>query len=135
MGTDRRRRPPAARSERGQLIRRGQHAELTACRHLQERGLQLLARNYRTRRGEIDLIMQDDEVIVFVEVRSRAHDRFMHPAFSVDARKRTRLILAGQHYLQSRRLLDSTACRFDVVSVTGGIGAGKIEWIRGAFEA
>lgn len=102
---------------------------------MQARGLQLLARNYRTLRGEIDLIMQDDDTIVFVEVRSRAHAGFLHPAASVDARKRARLILAGQHYLQSRRLLDSTACRFDVVSVTGGIGTGKIEWIRGAFEA
>lgn len=97
--------------------------------------MRLLARNYRTRRGEIDLIMQDGEVIVFVEVRSRKHAGFMHPAISVDARKRTRLILAGQHYLQSTGLLDSAPCRFDVVSVTGAVDAGEIEWISGAFEA
>jgi len=76
--------------------------------------------------------MQDGEVIVFTEVRSRAHARFLHPALSVDARKRARLILAAQHYLQHARVLDSAACRFDVVSV---IGDRKIEWIKGAFEA
>jgi putative endonuclease len=97
--------------------------------------MRLLVRNYRTRRGEIDLIMQDDQTIVFVEVRSRAHAGFLHPATSVDARKRTRLILAGQHYLQNAGLQDSAICRFDVVSVTGELGGGKIEWIKNAFEA
>lgn len=97
--------------------------------------MQLLARNYRTRRGEIDLIMADGETIVFIEVRSRARTGFLHPAGSVGARKRERLLLAAQHYLQRQRLLDSAACRFDVVSVTGEVDAGKIEWIRGAFEA
>jgi len=87
------------------------------------------------RRGEIDLVMRDGDVIVFVEVRSRAHDRFLDPAASVDARKRSRLILAGQHYLQRERLLDSAACRFDVVSVIGDGDDGKIQWIKGAFEA
>jgi putative endonuclease len=103
--------------------------------HLQAQGLRLLERNYRTRRGEIDLIMRDGDVIVFVEVRSRARDAFLHPATSVDARKRARLILAGQHYLQRAGLLDAAACRFDVVAVTGAIGDGKIEWIKNAFEA
>ena len=97
--------------------------------------MQLLARNYRTRRGEIDLIMQDGDVIVFVEVRSRAHARFLHPAISVDARKRTRLILAGQHFLQKKGLQDAAPCRFDVVSLTGDCDDGKIEWIKWAFEA
>ena len=97
--------------------------------------MRLLARNYRTRRGEIDLIMQDGTVIVFIEVRSRAHTRFMDPAASVDARKRARLVLAGQSYLQKAGLLDSARCRFDVVSVTGNADDRKIEWIRSAFEA
>jgi putative endonuclease len=141
LGADRRRGSPADRSERGRLIRnaaarrRGQRAEIAACRHLQEHGLRLLARNYRTRRGEIDLIMLDGKVIVFVEVRSRARAEFLHPADSVDARKRGHLLLAARHYLQSERLQDSTACRFDVVSLTGEIDTGKIEWIKNAFEA
>lgn len=139
MGQDSERRAQADRSGPRRLKRpratQGTAAELEACRHLQRSGLRLLQRNFRTRRGEIDLVMQDGASIVFVEVRSRTSTRFMHPVHSIDARKRARLLHAAQSYLQRRGLVDTAACRFDVVTVTGAIERGEIEWIRNAFEA
>ena len=94
-----------------------------------------MLRNYRTRAGEIDLIMRDDETVVFVEVRSRRHARFLHPADTVDRRKQQHIVQAGQHFLQSRGILDQVNCRFDVIAITGPAYARKIEWIKDAFDA
>mgnify|MGYP001194408915 FL=1 len=111
-------------------MRRGEAAERAAEAYLAARGLILLARNYRSPHGEIDLIMQDGQTVVFVEVRQRRNPRYGSGADSVDARKQRRLQLTAEHYLQ--RLGNLPACRFDVVSLDG---AGGIDWIAGAFEA
>jgi len=107
----------------------GAEAETVACRHLEDSGLKLVTRNYRCPRGEIDLVMDDDGTMVFVEVRYRHSDRFGSPAESVDARKQARLRAAARHYLQAHRM--EPACRFDVVSVMPG---DAIEWLRDAFQ-
>lgn len=111
----------------------GDEAELTALHHLQERGLQLLQRNYRTPGrggGEIDLIMRDaDGTCVFVEVRARASDQFGGGAASVGQRKRQRIVFAARHYLLAQRV--TPACRFDVVQVQCGV----VEWLKAAFDA
>ena len=113
----------------------GRHAERLAERYLARRGLTLVARNYRCRRGEIDLVMRDTESLVFVEVRRRASRAFGGGLDSVDARKQARLVAAAEHYLMMNRVGDDRPCRFDVIAVDGPAGRATIEWVRGAFDA
>ena len=114
-------------------INTGKEAEAHACRHLQAEGLQLLQRNYHTRRGEIDLIMQDKDSLVFVEVRFRRQSHFGSAAESVDRKKQSRLIDCASHYIQTFPEIARQPCRFDVVSIGGNMD--NIEWIRDAFSA
>lgn len=111
----------------------GDAAEAAALRHLQQAGLRLLDRNYRTPGrggGEIDLIMRTpDGTTVFVEVRQRANTRHGGAAASISATKRRRIIFAARHYLM--RYGEPPPCRFDVVLLEGGV----IEWLPAAFEA
>jgi putative endonuclease len=110
---------------------RGREIETRAWQYLQSRGLRLLQRNYRSRRGEIDLVLQDQDSLVFVEVRYRRGSLFGSGAESVDRRKQSRLIACAQHYMQTYPGTAQQPCRFDVVSVGGPEDA--IEWIRNAF--
>lgn len=111
----------------------GDAAEDRALRHLQQAGLRLLARNYRTPGrggGEIDLVMREPGgTVVFVEVRKRASRAFGGAAASIGHVKQRRIVFAARHFLM--RLAQQPPCRFDVVSVE----AGRIEWLRGAFDA
>lgn len=111
---------------------RGEQAEQAALQHLQAAGLRLLQRNFRCRRGEIDLIMRDDENLVFVEVRYRGNDYFGGAAESVDTRKQEKLMLSAEHYMQKHAKTAKLAARFDVVCIDG---QARLEWIRDAFEA
>lgn len=114
----------------------GRAAEDAACRYLEAQGLSLLQRNFRVAGGEIDLVMADGPVVVFIEVRARSHGEFMHPAESITARKRGRLIHAARHYLQGTRQIDTARTRFDVVCIRGTPPEPDgIEWIRRAFDA
>lgn len=108
----------------------GGEAEEAAARFLAAKGLRILARNYRTRFGEIDLVASEGASLVFVEVRLRSSARFGGAAASVDWRKRRRLESAARHFLA--RLGREPACRFDVVTCEA---EGVTEWLRGAFEA
>ena len=107
----------------------GDAGERAAERLLVQHGLRIVARNYRTRMGEIDLIARDGDVLVFVEVRLRADDRFGGAAASIGAAKQRRLAAAASHYLA--RLGRAPRCRFDVVT----LGQGDPQWMRAAFEA
>lgn len=113
----------------------GRRAEEAACRFLLGRGLSLLERNYRHRRGEIDLIMQEKTCIVFVEVRCRSSARYGSALESVDRRKQEKLIAAAQHYLQTHARAAKHSARFDVISVTPDGREADIEWVRDAFGA
>lgn len=107
----------------------GARAEALAADYLCRQGLTLLERNFRTRRGEIDLVMRDGDILVFVEVRYRASSRFGTPAETVDARKRRRLAAAAADYLKRHPTM--LPCRFDVVA----IGAqDRIQWLKDAFS-
>ena len=106
----------------------GALAEEQAARFLAGRGLKILARNYRCRGGEIDLICRDGKTLVFVEVRLRSRSDFGGAAASITASKRRRIILAAQHYLLGKPACD---CRFDCVLIDGG----ELEWIKNAFAA
>jgi putative endonuclease len=106
----------------------GDEAEEQASRFLSRHGLQVIARNYRTRLGEIDLIARDGATLVFVEVRLRSSPEFGGAAGSVGPRKQRRIAAAAQHYIA--RLAGEPVCRFDVVT----LGDREPTWLRGAFE-
>ena len=109
----------------------GAQAEQTAYRYLLRQGLRPVTRNYRCRRGEIDLIMRDGDSLVFIEVRYRCGAGFGGGAESVDRRKREKIIRCALYYLQQHPREQQRPARFDVVSLDGGQG---LHWIRNAFE-
>ncbi len=111
---------------------RGAAVEAAAQAHLRDAGLRPVTTNARYRGGEIDLIMRDGDVVVFVEVRYRANDRFGGGAASVDRRKRRKLVLAAQLFLQSHPWLAEQPCRFDVVEGSGD--PPQLNWLRDAFR-
>ena len=112
----------------------GQKGEAIAAKYYRQRGYLLLNHNYRTRMGEIDLILYKENTLVFAEVKTRTGLMIDRPAAAVDARKRRRLILAAQQYLQHSPYGDA-AIRFDVVEVTPAAGKGwQVHCIPGAFE-
>ncbi len=109
---------------------RGREAEEQAARHLEARGVQVLARNFRVRGGEIDLIGREGETLVFVEVRLRTRADFGGAAASIGRLKQARIVLAARHYLADR---PDRPCRFDCVLIADRDGQ-RIEWIRDAFR-
>ncbi|MEK7874616.1 MAG: YraN family protein [Pseudomonadota bacterium] len=108
---------------------RGRHAENFAALFLQQQGLKLVARNYRCRFGEIDLIARDGKTLVFVEVRMRASDQFGGAAASITAGKRHKLLRTARHYLAGAAR--TPACRFDALLVNGADNS--VEWLKNAF--
>ena len=107
----------------------GAIAEQQASRFLQQQGLTELEKNYRCRLGELDLVMQDQETLVFVEVRQRQDTRFGNALESIDKRKQYRIRKAAAHYLLHHDW--AGPCRFDAVGIDG---TGKLHWIPSAFE-
>ncbi|MFO7594449.1 MAG: YraN family protein [Pseudomonadota bacterium] len=115
-------------------IETGHKAEQLAEQYLANNGLRLIERNYRCRGGEIDLVMEDERTLVFIEVRYRKHRSFGGAAESVDRRKQLRLIHAAQHYLLRGKHTER-ACRFDVIAVSPGkTGKPQVHWIKNAIE-
>ncbi|MFM2397560.1 MAG: hypothetical protein RLZZ144_810 [Pseudomonadota bacterium] len=108
----------------------GAQAEQLAADYLQRHGLRLIAKNYRSRFGEIDLILADGSVLVFVEVRLRRNANFGGAAASIDARKQAKLVTTAQQYLST--LPTVPPCRFDAILLDGN---GQIEWLKNAFSA
>lgn len=78
---------------------------------------------------------QKTKTLVFVEVRYRADSRYGHPAETINARKRSRILKTARHYLQTHPSAARRPCRFDVVTVCGGQEKPEFSWIKGAFEA
>jgi putative endonuclease len=109
---------------------KGREAEELALQFLTGAGLRLMSRNYTCRLGEIDLILQDGDTVVFVEVRQRRNATFGSAGESITGRKQDKLIATARHYLARRR--ETPPCRFDAVLVDGG---GGVQWIRDAFGA
>ncbi|MQY52716.1 YraN family protein [Rhodocyclus tenuis] len=111
----------------------GQEAEAIAARYLAARGLMVLARNFRCRGGEIDLVCRDARVIVFVEVRLRHSQAYGGAAASIDGRKQARIILAARHWL-ARHGANDADCRFDCV-LLDRLDEAHVDWVRHAFTA
>jgi putative endonuclease len=106
----------------------GQLGEDDALSYLQQHGLVLIERNFRCKGGEIDLLMQDRDVVVFVEVRKRADKNHGGAAASVTPAKQKRLIVAAHIFLQRYKQLP--ACRFDVIAIDGA----ELSWLKNAIE-
>ena len=100
-------------------LRRGSLGEKAAKRYLKRVGLKFLTANFKTQRGEIDLVFRDDDCLVFVEVKTRSSEDWTRPAAAVDAGKKRRLSKAAMAYL---RKLDNRRVkfRFDIVEVLWG---------------
>lgn len=117
----------SARAEQGRL------AEDRALALLQQAGLKLIDRNYHSRHGEIDLIMEDGRTLVFVEVRYRSTNRYGSAQESVNRQKQSRLILTAACFLKEKRL--DRPARFDVAALSPSPDGLSMAWIKGAFQA
>lgn len=111
----------------------GRIAEEKALVYLEKQGLKLVTRNYHCRLGEIDMIMRDKDVLVFVEVRSRINTQFGSGIESITLSKRQKIMKTASHYLMCHNLQDKNPLRFDVVSIDGASRA--ITWLKDAFGA
>lgn len=109
----------------------GQQAEEIAYAHLRKQGLKLIQRNYRCKEGEIDLIMQECQTLVFVEVRYRSDEQYGGSIESINWQKQQRIIKTAQRYLQTHPQAQYQVCRFDVVLLASN---NKITWITDAFR-
>lgn len=109
----------------------GQDAESRVHDFLLSQGLKSLDRNVRSPRGEIDLIMDDNGTVVFIEVRLRNRSDFGSGAESVTRSKQEKLIATAAYYLQQHKRLARRPARFDVVSVGRQM---TLDWIKNAFE-
>ncbi len=115
---------------------RGTDAERRAARWLGDQGLTLRKRNYHCRHGEIDLIMDDEDALVFIEVRYRSDDRYGGAEASVTPEKQQRIASAARHFLGRHPQCGDRPCRFDVVAVQpdgAREGSYRYHWIRNAF--
>lgn len=107
----------------------GSAAEALALVYLQNQHLQLLEKNFRCPYGEIDLIMQDGQTLVFVEVRMRSSVNFGGAAMSVTPSKQEKLRRSAQRYLQ---IHGEQSCRFDVILMQA-IHVNAVEWLKNVF--
>ena len=115
----------------------GETAEHDACDYLRKNNLQLITRNYRCRFGEIDLIMHDQQTLVFVEVRYRKNSLYGSGAESITQAKQNKLIKTASYYLQQNNQASRYSSRFDVISMSHSTSTNetKIDWIKDAFQA
>jgi putative endonuclease len=112
----------------------GARFEERASAALQRAGLKLLARNYTTRHGELDLILLDGNTVVFVEVRHRLRASHGSAAASVTSSKQEKLIRTAELWLAAHTKYAQCTCRFDVVTYDGPEDQATMEWLRSAFE-
>src|SRR4051812_36671480 len=106
----------------------GAQAESRVAEFLRQKGYRVVDRNWTCRGGEIDLVCEHGDTLVFVEVRARTDDAHGTPLESVVDGKRRRLVRAAEIYLHQKKLWDR-ACRFDVVAISGD----AIEHVEDAF--
>lgn len=114
-------------------LKRGAKAEQIAATFLQQKGLILIEKNFRSKYGEIDLIMREAKILVFIEVRLRSNQRFGGAAASIGQSKQQKLSNTAEYYLQQHsQAYAHYGCRFDAILMqTADINA--VEWIKNAF--
>lgn len=102
---------------------------------LKEQQCHIIERNFQCRLGEVDLIIQHLQSLVFVEVRFRKNHLFGGPLASIDWKKQRKLIRTAEFYLKRMPHYQKLPSRFDVVGVTMDNGVPKLEWVQNAFQA
>ncbi|WP_346798853.1 YraN family protein [Halomonas sp. Bachu 37] len=112
---------------------RGSAIERVAAQWLGHQGLTLVARNQYAKGGELDLVMRDGDVLVFVEVKHRLDTRHGHPLETITPAKQQRLVRTARFYLARNGI--SCPCRFDVLAVIGSPPDLEFTWVKAAFEA
>ncbi|MFW6052387.1 MAG: YraN family protein [Desulfosalsimonas sp.] len=116
----------------GESKQLGRLGESIAAGHLKKNGYRILARNYRNRFGEIDIVARHKDAIVFIEVKTRSSAGFGPSKAAVDRRKQKRISMIALGYLKQTRNMDARA-RFDVVCIDTGQGRPRVEIIANAF--
>lgn len=111
----------------------GRKSEALAARHLKKNGYQILEQNYRTPAGEIDIIAQEGQTLVFVEVKARRTAGYGSPKQSVTPQKQKKISMAALQYLKTRKN-GPVRARFDVVAITAIGRSEQIEIVKNAFE-
>lgn len=115
-------------------IKTGKRAEDIAKAFLQQNGLIWVTSNFHSRQGEVDLIMQDDQTLVFVEVKFRKTNAFGGAISAISNKKQEKIRQCATFYLQQNGFNEyNTACRFDAVLLDGNINAPIIKWLKDAF--
>lgn len=110
----------------------GNLAEDIAAKYLAEQGLEIVARNYYVRNGEIDIVAFEGEMVVFVEVRSKSHDRYGTAEDTISLKKQRFLYRAAEQFLLKENMSERI-CRFDVVAVSFANDT-QIKWYKDAFR-
>lgn len=113
----------------------GQRREAQALAHLQAAGLRLRAANVRYRFGELDLVMDAGDTLVFVEVRYRRSGSHGGALASIGMAKRQRLWQAAQAYLAANPALAQRPCRFDVIAIEGQGSGERLQWLQHVLES
>jgi len=111
----------------------GQQSEALTEKYLKKQGYKIIARNYRTKLGEIDIIAREKGTLVFVEVKARRSASFGSPKAAVTPHKQRKISMVALAYLKATQQLQTTA-RFDVVSVDYTTAQPVIEIVKNAFE-
>jgi len=111
----------------------GKSGEAEAADFLKNNGYKILAKNYRSKSGEVDIVARDKETVCFVEVKTRSSDRFGLPQEAVSNYKQKQIVKTALFFLKEKNLLGKSA-RFDVVSVRYSRGVPKVDLFKNAFE-
>lgn len=115
------------------ISNQGALAETRAEQFLLKKGLTLNVRNYQAACGEIDLIMRDNSVLVFIEVRLRRNPNFTSACESITKSKQSKIIRTANYYLQQHKLYNEVSCRFDVIAWDSIEKDAHPIWIKDAF--
>lgn len=112
----------------------GAFGEGLACEYLESEGYRILERNFRCRAGELDIIAVQDDIVAFIEVKTRSSDKYGLPSDAVSAGKQRKIVKTALYYMQKNRLLGHM-CRFDVIEITfDEENNHKINLIKDAFQ-
>ena len=116
-------------------IHKGRLIENLAYEFLQAQGLQLVCKNFRSHFGEIDLIMQAQEELIFIEVRGKYTNFYGSGSESITLQKQQKIFKTALFFLKQNPLFKNFACRFDVISMSFNQAKPMIEWLPNAFSA
>jgi len=111
---------------------RGAAIEHIAAQWLRQEGLALVAQNHYVKGGELDLVMREGDILVFVEVKHRTTTRFGHPLETITYQKQQRLVRAARLYIARNGI--SSPCRFDILGIIGKPPDLEFHWVKAAFD-